>query len=116
NDPTYPTRLGGCRPQTPIPPGVSSSMSARRRSSAEHHSRSARTPRIPNLTPSFQVSTNPRPPMKTYEIKFRLKSRSNLPMQRIVIRATDMGAARSIFQQQNQDAVIIGAPKEIKQG
>ena len=52
--------------------------------------------------------------MKKFEIAYRLIKFSNTPQQKTIIVASDPGAARRIFQQQNPGCVIIGSPHEIK--
>jgi hypothetical protein len=54
--------------------------------------------------------------MPEYEITFRLMDRDDLPKMRIRVYAPDRDTARQILQQERPNAVICGAPMEIRPG
>jgi hypothetical protein len=51
---------------------------------------------------------------RKYEITYRLL-KGNSPQQRTIIQASDPGAARRIFEQQNTGCAIVGSPRELRQ-
>jgi hypothetical protein len=51
--------------------------------------------------------------MRKYEITYRLL-KGNSPMQKTIVMASDPGAARRIFAQQNPGCALVGSPHEVK--